>query len=155
MSDYEAGGGKKLGVVRYGRDLMETHERIATGSNILPGMAVMKTTDGNGDPAFTPHDGSASTELYVAVEARGRGMDAQDDTGYVADSDYVKAVRPAGGGLNLLVTAGENISDGDPLEVDTANAGQFVAAPGDGRGSCRASGLLSSKPRVGRLRGGH
>lgn len=124
MTDYVAGGGKKLGIIRYGRERMDQYERQAT-ETIMPGQAVERTTDANGDPAFQRHTGTDAKDVYVAVEARGRGMDAQTTEGY-KQGEMVIAVRPAGGGLNLLVSDGENVTDGDPLVVNDATAGEFI-----------------------------
>lgn len=133
-SRFTAGGGNRLGIVRYGREEMTQYERTAdpSGSNILPGDALMATTDGNGNPVFAHHDGTATKDVYVAVEARGRGMDAQTDTGYVAGEDSVKAVRASGGGLHLRLAAGETVTDGDPLVVNGAADGTWAAESGEG-----------------------
>ena len=127
-SKFTAGGGNTLGIIRYGRERMDQHEREAdpSGDDIMPGDAVMQSTDGDGNPTFAHHDGDAANPVYVAVEARGRGMDAQTDTGYVAGEDEVIAVRPAGGGLNLNLDAGENAADSDSLVVDPGGSGHFV-----------------------------
>lgn len=128
MSTYSAGGGKKLGIIRHGRELMERFERIGTTAVIMPGDSVEVTSDANGDPAFQPHTGSVpENEVYVAVEARQRGMDAQTDTGYKADEDLVIAVKASGGGLNLTLSDGETVTEGDALVVDPSNNGQHVA----------------------------
>lgn len=132
MTTYKAGGGDKLGVIRHGRDLLEQHERMATGADLFPGDALMTTTDANGNEAFTHHDGANTTDYYVAVEARQRGMDAQTTTGYVADDDLCIAVRPSGGGLNVSLAAGETASEGDALVVGANGAHTvFDGAGGD------------------------
>lgn len=126
---HNAGGGDKLGIIRYGRDEMTQHE-LPAASNIYPGQALMRTTDADGNPVFDHHDGTAEKAVYVAVEARGRGMDAQTDDGYAVD-DLVIAVLPSGGGLNLQVATGEDLVQGDPLTVE-AGTGNFIeAASGD------------------------
>lgn len=127
MSTYNAGGADKLGVIRYGRDLLTRHERIATTANILPGMVVQPTQDANGNDAFEPHAGAADNDVYIAVEARGRGMDAQDDTGYEADNDLVIAVQANNGaGLNLLLDDGQTVVKDADLAVSTTDAGKVV-----------------------------
>jgi hypothetical protein len=125
--EYTAGGGRKLNIIRYGRDEMTKHERQAAGGNnsvsaIYPGMALMRSQSAD-TPTFVPHDGSVDTDVYVAVEARQRGMDAQTDNGYETGQDEVIAVRASGGGLNLRVSDGENVSEDDALvpEPDTGN----------------------------------
>lgn len=127
-SRFTAGGGQKLGIIRYGREEMTQHERTAdpSGDAIMPGDAVMATTDADGNRVFAHHDGDLSNALYVAVEARGRGMDAQTDEGYVAGEDSVIAVRPSGGGLHLQLAAGENAADGNGIVVDPNGTGKFV-----------------------------
>lgn len=139
-SRFTAGGGNTLGIVRYGREEMTQYERTAdpSGSDIFPGEALMATTDGNGNPVFAHHDADPTNDVYVAVEARGRGMDAQTDTGYVAGEDSVKAVRASGGGLNLHLAAGETVADGDPLVVNSAADGTFAAESGEGAASVEA-----------------
>jgi hypothetical protein len=126
-SKFSAGGGKKLGIIRYGRERMDQDEREAdpSGNDIFPGDALMKSTDTNGNPTFAHHDGNRENPVYVAVEARGRGMDAQTDTGYVAGEDLVIAVRPAGGGLNVTLDDGQNASESDSLVVDPNGTGHF------------------------------
>lgn len=126
---HEAGGGDKLGIIRYGREEMTQHE-LPANSNVYPGQALMRTTDGNGDPVFDLHDGTAEKAVYVAVEARGRGMDAQTDTGYEVD-DLVIAVLPSGGGLNLQVATGEDLVQGDALTVEGGTGNFIEAAAGD------------------------
>lgn len=123
MSDYQAGGGDKLRIVRHSRDEMVRYERQAT-EQIQPGQALERTTDGNGDAAFQKHTGTDTKAVYVALDARGRGMDAQTHDGYAA-GDEVVAVAASGGGLNLLVSDGENVTDGDPLVVSDTTAGEF------------------------------
>lgn len=121
--DFTAGGGKKLSIIRYGRELMTQHERQA-GDNIEPGDAVMPNVNNNGVDEFVLHDGDMANTVYVAVEARGRGMDAQSD-GYTADEDYCIAVRPAGGGLHLNLATGENATETDGLVVESGT-GKFL-----------------------------
>lgn len=123
-SHFTAGGGKELGIVRYGRDDMNQHERIA-GDNIYPGDAIMTAVNGDGDETFVLHDGDRANPVYVAIEARGRGMDAQTDAGYQAGNDYVIAVRPNGGGLNVNLDVGETAADSDSLVVDPNGTGHF------------------------------
>lgn len=128
---HSAGGGNKLGIVRYGRDQMTRHERPAN-ETIMPGQAIMKTNDGNGDPVFELHDDTDEKSVYVAVEARGRGMDAQTSDGY-SDGDLVVAVLAAGGGLNLSVATGQDLEEGDALTIEGGSTGEFVAASGGDR----------------------
>ena len=123
-SRFSAGGGNRLNVIRYGREEMTQHELIA-GDNILPGQALMRTEDAEGNPVFEHHDGDETNAVYVAVEARGRGMDAQTDSGYAAGEDLVIAVNASGGGLNLRVAADENLSQGDTIGP-AAVTGDFV-----------------------------
>jgi len=122
-SRFTAGGGKTLGIIRYGREEMNQTERIA-GDDIYPGQALQVGTDEEGSRTFEHHDGGEKT-VYVAVEARGRGMDAQTDDPYAEGEDYVIAVRASGGGLNLMVADGENVEDGDALVPDEGT-GYFV-----------------------------
>lgn len=123
-SHFTAGGGKELGIIRYGRERMDQHERQAE-EDILPGDAVAKNQNANGVDTFVLHPGTREDPVYVAVEARGRGMDAQTETGYRAGTDLVIAVRPAGGGLNVQLDAGENATEGDSLVVDPNGTGKF------------------------------
>lgn len=127
-SKFTAGGGNTLGIIRYGREEMNQAEREAdpNGDDIFPGDAVMTDTDGDGNAIFSHHDGDRANPLYVAVEARGRGMDAQTDTGYVAGEDSVIAVRASGGGLNLNLAAGETVTESDSVVVE-ADTGHFLA----------------------------
>ena len=129
---HQAGGGDgKLGIVRYGRGEMTQRERPNnTGEAVMPGEALMVTTDGDGNQVFDFHDGAETSELYIAVEARGRGMDAQTDTGY-EDGDVIIAKNPSGGGFNLRVATGEDIEDGDDL-LPQADTGLFVEESGEG-----------------------
>lgn len=129
---HDAGGNDgKLNIIRYGRDQMTQHE-LPANEAILPGQALMRTTDGNGDPVFALHDDTDEAAVYIAVEARGRGMDAQTDTGYETD-DLVIAVLPSGGGLNLRVATGEDLVQGDHLTVESGSTGNFVESA-DGSG---------------------
>lgn len=125
-----AGGGDgKLKVVRYGREQMCQRELPNnTGGTVFPGEALMVTTDGSGNKVLEYHDGNEQTPLLVAEEARGRGMDAQTDTGY-EDGDEITVQNPNGGGLNVQVSDGENITFGDPI-VPEAGSGNFIAATG-------------------------
>lgn len=128
-SHFVAGGEKRLGIIRYGREEMTKYERVA-GNDIMPGDALMAAEDGDGVAVFEHHDGDATKDLYVAVEARQRGMDAQTDEGYASGEDYVIAVRASGGGLHLRLADGENVEDGDALVVGTA--GTFEAEVDEG-----------------------
>ena len=126
------GGGEDLTVIRYGRDEMTQREATNNeGSTILPGEALMLTEDGNGNAAFVYHDGSADEPVYVAIEARGRGMNADTDDGY-ADGEAVPAVQASGGGLNVKLGTGEAVGIGDSIGVDAAAAdGTFTSSSGD------------------------
>lgn len=129
---HSAGGEDgKLGIVRFGRDDMSRRERPNnTGGAVMPGEALMVTTDGDGNQVFEYHDGNQETAVYVAVEARGRGMDAQTDDGY-EDGGLVIAANPSGGGLNLRVATGESLTDGDEV-LPGAGTGLFIAESGEG-----------------------
>lgn len=104
----QAGGGKRLAVVRYGREEMVQHER-AVESDVLPGQPVTLGADANGNAIAA--DYSAGDPVYVVEEARGRGMDVQTDTGFLANPpegdgpEIAPLLKPSGGGLNLRVTA--------------------------------------------------
>lgn len=128
-SRINAGGSSKLGIIRYGREEMTQYE-LSAGDDIMPGEALMRTEDTDG-PEFVHHDGTETKRVYIAVEARGRGMDAQTDTGYTAGEDLVIAVTASGGGLNLLVKDGESLANGDVL-IPEADTGQFIEESGEG-----------------------
>lgn len=129
---HQAGGGDNLSIVRYGRDEMTQRELPnGTGGAVMPGEALTVGTDADDNPVFEYHDGNEETTVYVAVEARGRGMDAQTDEGYPAD-DAIIAVNPSGGGLNLRVAVGEALTDGTTLIPDAS--GTFIAESGEGWG---------------------
>ncbi len=119
-----AGGGNKLNIIRYGRDEMTQYEHVA-GDDIFPGQALEMGTGEDGETVFEHHSGDETKSVYVAVEARGRGMDAQTDTGYVEGENYVIAVNASGGGLNLRVAEGENLEAGDAI-VPEEETGNFV-----------------------------
>jgi hypothetical protein len=93
-SVFTAGGGNTLGIIRYGREKMDRYERGAT-ETILPGHVLQRTTDGNDNAAFQLHSADATYDVYVAVEARGRGMNANTDTGYEADEAVTRDSRRA------------------------------------------------------------
>lgn len=119
------GGGEAIRVVRYGRE--ELTQREATnvaGETVFPGEALALTTDANDYDAFEKHDGNEETPLYIAVEARGRGMNADTDDGY-ADGEGITAVRASGGGLNVKLAVSENVVTGDELAPE-AGTGKFV-----------------------------
>ncbi len=123
--------GESLRVCRFGRE--EFTQKEATndsGGEILPGHALQLTTDANGNAAFDYHDGAASTPLYVATEARGRGMNADTTDGF-EDGESLAAVRASGGGLNVKLGIGETVVIGDEIGVDTAADGTFTATSAD------------------------
>lgn len=126
---FVAGGGKKLGVIRYGREEMTQHE-LGAGDTIFPGQAVMPDVE-DGEDVFVHHSGDESDPVYIAVEARGRGMDAQTDEGYVEGEDEVIAVSASGGGLHLSVANGENVTKNDAL-VPGVGTGNFVVETDEG-----------------------
>lgn len=121
MTTYEAGNGNKLSIIRSSdaREQSVQHERIAA-ENIMPGQLVTPTTQ-NGNEAYAVYDGTvADDDYHIAVEARGRGMDAQTDSGYPAD-DLVKARESTGAGeFNLSLAAGETVTDGDALVANAS-----------------------------------
>jgi len=127
-----AGSGKKLNIIRYGREEMTQYE-LPNGEEedaILPGMALMRQS-GDNTAEFVHHNGEQSKTVYIAVEARGRGMDAQTDKGYDGDNELVIAVNPSGGGLNLMAAQNENFEEGDSL-VPQADTGLFVGETDEG-----------------------
>lgn len=128
---HSAGSDTKLSIVRYGRDKCARRELPnGSGSALMPGEAVQVSTDGDGDPVFKVHDGNEQTEVYVVIEARGQGMDAQTDDGY-ADEELTYALNPgSGAGLNLRVATGEDIEDGDALVPNSS--GLFVEETDEG-----------------------
>lgn len=120
-SNFEAGGGNDLGIVRYGREAVHQFEREAD-EQILPGQAVAPTVT-NGDPTYNLHGGDTTAQSHhVAVEARGRGMDAE--TAYPA-GDVVRAYDGDFGG-HLRVAAGEVVTEDDPLIPDPSGTGNYV-----------------------------
>lgn len=107
-----------LMTVRYGRDEMTRHEhQMASGSSdIEPGMLVERVDDGSGNIRVQPHSSAGAVDtVYVAIEARGRGMNATDGVYSTTGDDYVRYVSPSGGGLNLKLATGETASIGDQL----------------------------------------
>lgn len=125
------GGGEALKVCRYGREEFTQKEATnISGSEILPGHALQLTQDANGNAAFDFHDGSPETPVYVAVEARGRGMSADTDDGF-ADGESLAAVRASGGGLNVKLGADSTVVIGDVIGVDTAADGTFTSTSAD------------------------
>lgn len=128
MSDrHEAGSGNKLAIVRSddAREQSVQHERAAA-SNIYPGQAVAPGVDGE-TATYDFHGGDTQVaDYHVAVEARGRGMDAQTSDGYPVD-DEVKARDPSGaGGFNLRVAAGETVTETDAIIPDPAGTGDHL-----------------------------
>lgn len=129
-SVFTAGGGNTLGIIRHGREKMDRYERAAT-EQIFPGDVLERTVNADGDPAFSLHSGTPTKDAYVAVEARGRGMNADTDEGYAAGEEVI-AVRPAGGGVHLSLASGESVTDGDPLVVNGAGDGTVIAESSEG-----------------------
>ncbi len=124
-----AGGDGDLTIVLYGREAMCQRELPNnTGGPVKPGEALKPAVDAQGNKVFEYHDGNEETPLYVAEEARGRGMDAQTDTGY-EDGEEITAQNPHGGGLHLYISDGENVTFGDPIVPD-AGTGDFIVATG-------------------------
>lgn len=133
MSPYKNGG--PFGVIRYGRKEMVQHEaELADGADdVEPGMLVERVGDG-GDVYVQPHSTEGTVEnAYVAIEARGRGMNA-DDGVYSHDDDgdtYVRYVKASGGGLNLRLSGGEDVSIGDSLTSDGSGYLKVYASADD------------------------
>jgi hypothetical protein len=124
-----AGGDGDLTIVRYGREQMCQRELPNnTGGPVKPGEALMPAVDGEGNPVFEYHDGNEETPLFVAEEARGRGMDATTEEGY-EDGEEVTAQNVSGGGVNVYVSDGEAVTFGQPLVPD-AGTGDFIVATG-------------------------
>ena len=109
------------GTIRSGRGEMEQHEHpIATGAGpIEPGMLVERTGEG-GDVHVqaASANGTPLTNTYIAVEARGRGMNALDGEYVEGEDEFVRYKDVSGGGLNLLLAAGESVDIGAPLVPD-------------------------------------
>lgn len=145
-----------FGVIRYGRDEMVQHEhKLASGAaDVEPGMLIERVDDGSGNIAVQPHSSAgAIDEVYVAIEARGRGMSALD-SGYSDGGDsYVRYVKVSGGGINAKLAVGETVAIGDQLVSngdgyfraldtaggDAADAGELeVASPVDNSGGSAA-----------------
>ena len=116
-----------FGVVRYGRDEMVQHEhRLADGADAVAPGELVERVDDDGDIRVQAHSEAGSADnCYVVIEARGRGMNAQDGEYDVDGDDLVRYVDASGGGLNMHLAAGEDVSIGDGLESD--GAGQLVA----------------------------
>lgn len=130
VNSYEAGGGNTLSVVRHGWDTFTQHEREAT-EQIMPGQVVTPTVTA-GDETYELAAAGGEVAYHVAIEARGRGMDANTDDGYPVE-DMVKAVKPAGGeGLRLMLANNETVTEGAALVVDgSGNVAQYVSADDD------------------------
>lgn len=129
---HEAGADKKLSVIRYGRDDMQIRELPNnTGGEVKPGEAVQVAADADDDPVFEYHDGNVETETYVVVEARGRGMDAQNSSDGYDDGGLMIAVNANGGGLNLRTKTGETITFDSTL-VPEAGSGLFIETTTEG-----------------------
>lgn len=131
MTTYHAGGEDKLRVDRNHDSRKESvqYERRAAAT-ILPGKIVTPTTDADGE-TYSLHDGTAADDVHVALEARGRGMNANDDTGYMVD-DLVYGRDASGGSFNLRVADGEDVTETDPLVIDTSgNLAVYVSADDD------------------------
>lgn len=131
-----------LGVVRYGRDQMTQyeHQMDSASADIEPGMLIERVNDA-GEVKVQPHSTAAATgaQRFVAVEARGRGMQATDNpddgdalTAYSTGGDnYVRYVKAGeGSGLNVRLAGGENVTattrlvsagDGTLRAYDSAN----------------------------------
>lgn len=117
-----------FGIIRHGREEMVQyeHEMNSGSADIEPGY-LLERADESGDITVQPHSTDAEQDptAYVAVEARGRGMNALagDDDGRDDDPDvystggdsFVKYVKASGGGLNMKLAAGESVSIGDGL----------------------------------------
>ena len=118
-----------FGVIRYGRDEMVQHEHeLADGATVEPGMLLERVDEG-GDIKVQPHSTEGEASDYVAIEARGRGMNALDGE-YDGYDEYVRYVKVSGGGLNARLAAGEDAGISDGL---TSNGdGYLKVEAGDG-----------------------
>lgn len=128
---YDAGSDATLTVINHGHDHFS--QKIAgnnTGGVVKPGEALMLTEDGDGNPVFEYHDGSVTNTVYVAKEARGRGMNANTDEGYDTD-EGITAVHAHGGGLNVPLAVGETVTTGDGL-VPEPDTGKFIGQTSEG-----------------------
>lgn len=130
-----------FGVVRYGRDEMQQYEHpMATGSaDIEPGMLLERVNDG-GDIKVQPHstDGATLATAYVAVEARGRGMNAvtgdvgntDDPDVYSTDGDsMVRYVKLSSGGVYARLAAGSDLTTASDAAI---TVGDYLVSAGDG-----------------------
>jgi hypothetical protein len=130
---HEAGGDyEAFKICVNGREQFSQKEAINdTGGAVYPGEALEYGTDAEGNRAFTYHSGNADAPLYIAVEFRAAGMNANTDIGYEA-GDNVIAVRATGGALNVKLADGETVVIGDEIGVDSAAAdGTFTATSAD------------------------
>lgn len=103
-------------VVAYGRDKLAQHEAPAA-ADTQAGHLVEEVADG-----VQPHsnDYSAVDNVFVALDARGRGYDvgdvySTDPDGTVENENVPYANCNAGVGLTMLLAAGETVADGDRL----------------------------------------
>lgn len=129
-----------LQTIRYGRDEMQQHEHpLADGSaDVYPGMLLERVNDG-GDIKVQPHgtDGGVDATVYVAVEARGRGMshEPNPDDGtnldfYSTDGDaFVRYVKMSGGGVHTRLAAGTDLTTAADA---TITVGDRLVSAGDG-----------------------
>lgn len=130
-----------FGIVRYGRDEMQQYEHpMADGSaDIEPGMLLERVNDA-GDIKVQPHSTDAGTEAntYIAIEARGRGMNAMTgDAGNTDDPDVystsgdsmVRYVRLSGGGVFGRLAAGSDLTTASDAAI---TVGDVLVSAGDG-----------------------
>lgn len=114
-----------FGIVRYGREEMVEDERQmdSASADIEPGMLLERLDDG-GDVVVQPHSTAAEQDpdALVAVPARDRGMNAptgdsdeEPDVYSTSGDDFVRFMDASGGGLYMLLAAGENVTAGASL----------------------------------------
>lgn len=126
MSPYEQG---PYGTVRFGRDEMVQHEdSLADGADpVQPGMLLERVYE-DGERKVQPHSTAGEVDVVlIAVEARGRGMNALDGEYSVDGDSYVRYKAVSGGGFHARVAADENVSGTDTL---TSNGDGYFAVTG-------------------------
>jgi len=88
-------------VIRHSREQISQHEGQATEA-ILAGQLVEETGDGG----IQLDTGGSPTRVLVAKDDRERGMEITDE---YEGGELAKYIAVAGGGVNLLLAAGETV----------------------------------------------
>lgn len=113
-------------VVRYGRDHLILHEDPAD-EQIRAGDLVERTSTG---VQLQSTDAEQLAQVFVALDARQRGMELDDS--YPAD-DSVKYAEAVAGGLHLQLAAGENVSEDTELVANGNGAVRAFDSANDTR----------------------